>query len=430
MSEKKPQESKKSFSDSNESEEKEGASLAPPKFSLFASSLDQNVPSKSEEDPKRHYVVQSGDGLESIATKFGISVADLLNANGFAKSEDAEDYAKGIFIVLASGKKKMLDPGDVLQIPETNSGRKTTSSAGKLAEALVHGGAVSSLAMKGNPIPAGLPPGYPPPKMNISRHVVAKSSFGMAKSSGNSMLLNSISEAELAALYREAAWSGVADGKVTLRNGQTWWINQKTGKFFPVQGSGIIQLSSVEVNILSSFRKAAINGGPDVAINALKKQIAGRGMKVSSSMQKALEILASKYKIPANQLVKSIAGSLAPEAATPKLLIEEAKIVSKGKAFKVIKWGGKLLLVVAVAYDVYELYQADFEIKQVVKTAGGWAGSVGVGTAAAEIASPLLGTGPWGWLGYGVIVVGAGAVGYFIGSKGAETIYEYGWEKE
>lgn len=59
---------------------------------------------------------------------------------------------------------------------------------------------------------------------------------------------------------------------------------------------------------------------------------------------------------------------------------------------------------------------------------GSWAGSLAAGGIAAEEASPLLVTGPWGWLAYGVIVGGAGAIGYFVGGEVTETIYEWGFE--
>lgn len=412
-----------------EEQETEMFACMPPKFSLTTSPVAPgNVPPQPKGDP-RTYTVQPGDGPETITAKFGITVEAFFQANGYRRSDNPEDHARGIFVVMATGKKKMLDPGDVVMIPSASSSQRTQSLSSQVIESTSHGVVSGGIFAKPAAVPKDLPPGYPPPKMNISRHVVAQSNFGMAKSAGNSMLLQPISEAEYALLYREAAWANVLNGEVKLKNGQTWWIIKSEGKFFPVSGPGIVQLNSAEINMLAAFRKAAVEEGAEAAISALEKQIAGRGIKISSGMQQALEVVATKYGVPSTQLVKAIAGALAPESAAPAALIEQAKVISKGNAFKVIKFGGRLLLIVAVAADLYELYEADFEAKQVVTKAGGWAGTLAAGAVAGESASPMLAGGPWGWVAYGVTVVGAGVAGYFVGSEAAETIYEWGWEK-
>ncbi len=120
----------------------------------------------------------------------------------------------------------------------------------------------------------------------------------------------------------------------------------------------------------------------------------------------------------------------APPPAPDDTLLDAAKLKSAGRAFKIVKWGGRIMLVVAVAIDAYEIYEAHFSPKVIAKKAGSWAGSLAAGGLAAEEASPLLLAGPWGWLGYGVIVGGAGALGYFAGGQVTETIYEWGFENE
>jgi hypothetical protein len=86
-----------------------------------------------------------------------------------------------------------------------------------------------------------LPKGAPAANM-ADRHVLDNLNFYKAvkggAESGNSYLTNPISQSELNALYREAFARGPSQGPVTLQNGQTWFIEKATGKFFPMQGPG------------------------------------------------------------------------------------------------------------------------------------------------------------------------------------------------
>ncbi|MBK6687113.1 MAG: hypothetical protein IPG45_21775 [Deltaproteobacteria bacterium] len=90
-------------------------------------------------------------------------------------------------------------------------------------------------------------------------------------------------------------------------------------------------------------------------------------------------------------------------------------------AFRV---GGRVLIVAGAVADGYRIYQADDRLRESVRVAGGWAGATAAGGAFATWASPSLATGPWGWLGYGLGTLGAGAVGYFAGESIAEEAYE------
>lgn len=379
------------------------------------------------------YIVQAGDGPEKIANRFGVTVDALLQANGYRKSANAEENGRGIVINIATGAKKMFDPGDRLVIPSGNSSpQQGGGSAVKAAAAGVgiagsKAGTTKSATML--PLPNDLPPGFAPkPNMTETRHVLSKSNF-FPKETGNSLLIKDIAKEELAMLYKEAAWKGIKDGNVVLSNGQTWYINASTGKFHPVGGTGIINLTSAEMNALKGFNNA-LKEGREIALSALKKELLGRKLTISNDMMMAIERLAQKGGIPKDALLPYLAPSMKAEAAPSTDLVKEAQKLSKGKAFKIVKWGGRAVLMVAIAADLYEIYQADFAEKVIVEKAGAWAGSLGASAVAAKGAAPLLAGGPIGWIGYGVIVIGAGAIGYWAGGEAAETIYEWQWEKQ
>lgn len=95
-----------------------------------------------------------------------------------------------------------------------------------------------------------------------------------------------------------------------------------------------------------------------------------------------------------------------------------------GRVQGAVRVGGRVLIVVGAVADGYRIYSADDRVRETVKVAGGWAGATAAGGAFASWASPSLATGPWGWLGYGVGTLGAGAIGYFAGESIAEEAYE------
>lgn len=280
-----------------------------------------------------------------------------------------------------------------------------------------------------------LPPGVAPVNM-ADRHVLDNLNFFKAvkpgPESGNSYLENPIAEETLAQLYAEAAnqavKQGVKTGEFVLSNGQKWSANLTTGKFFPIEGPGIVQLTQQEVRLLEQFVTRVKAVGGEEAVQNISRAFSGQKYSITPNMERALHIVARRVGV-ADELLTPLA-SAAPEAAVEATLLDAAKLKAAGRAFKIVKWGGRILLVVAIAIDAYEVYEAHFSPKVIAKKAGSWAGSLAAGGVAAEEASPLLLAGPWGWLGYGVIVGGAGAIGYFVGGEVTETIYEWGFESE
>lgn len=232
-------------------------------------------------------------------------------------------------------------------------------------------------------------------------------------------------------LYDEALKSGPRQGTVTLKNGQTWYIQQATGKFFPVSGPGIIELTKQEVSLLRMLQgQLKKEAAPTQALENLQRAMSGQGYTVRPHMETALDAVGKKHGFNAAQWRKALAPN-APKTKhfnPPPELKEAAKTKAGGRAFRIIKWGGRFFLVVALAADAYEIYEAENKAKTITKKAGAWSGAAGASGVAATKASPLLSGGPWGWLGYGVIVGGAGVLGYIVGGEVTETLYEWTFE--
>lgn len=261
------------------------------------------------------------------------------------------------------------------------------------------------------------------------RHVLTNLNFWKGTQSGNSYLTHPIAEAELRALYGEALAKGVKHGPVQLGNGQVWHIQQATGKFFPVSGPGIIQLTQQEVSfmriLVQQIRSGAVS--PESALQNLSKAMSGQGYRVSPHMEIALEVVGRQVGFTKAQFTRMLAPN-APgtkQFEPPSDLKAAARSKAAGRTFRLLKWGGRIFLVVAIAADTYEIYEAENKAKTITKKAGAWTGAIAAGSVAGGKASPLLAGGPWGWLGYGVITGGAGILGYIAGGEVTETIYEW-----
>jgi RHS repeat-associated protein len=102
---------------------------------------------------------------------------------------------------------------------------------------------------------------------------------------------------------------------------------------------------------------------------------------------------------------------------------------SGAKSF--LKWGGRLLLAVAIAKDVYDIYQAEDKTREVIKKVSFWAGFAG-GAATAGGGAAACGIdfgGPLGWLAHGAIALGGGLVGGFTAETIVTKVYDYYFHK-
>lgn len=83
-------------------------------------------------------------------------------------------------------------------------------------------------------------------------------------------------------------------------------------------------------------------------------------------------------------------------------------------------------MVVAIAKDVYDIYNSGFESRTIVKKAGFWAGAWagGASAGAAYTATGLDMTGPWGWVGHAATTLLGGVIGGITAEKITETVYD------
>jgi hypothetical protein len=138
---------------------------------------------------------------------------------------------------------------------------------------------------------------------------------------------------------------------------------------------------------------------------------------------------ASKIKLRGGvgPLVEAVKKAGVPEAESPVLeaatkLGEDLKWAGRVKT--AFRYGGRVLIVVAVAADLYKIYRAKDHWRAVTEVAGGWAGATAAGGAFAAWFTPADTAGPWAWAAHGLGTLGAGAIGYFAGSRITRKIYE------
>ena len=95
-----------------------------------------------------------------------------------------------------------------------------------------------------------------------------------------------------------------------------------------------------------------------------------------------------------------------------------------GRVRGAFRYGGRILLVLAIAQDVYKIYYAEDKLKAVITSLGGWAGATAAGAAFAAWFTPADTAGPLAWAAHGVGTLVAGGIGYWIGSETTRYIYE------
>jgi hypothetical protein len=165
--------------------------------------------------------------------------------------------------------------------------------------------------------------------------------------------------------------SGVGVGEVVLENSQ--FSKAGNGKFL----------------VVSDATKIQVKGGVPALIGAIE----GAGLTADPTLTEAAKELANQQKW-------------------------------KGRVIKTFHYGGRVLLVVAVAADSYKIYTAENKLKAVVEVAGGWAGAVAAGAAFSAVYTPADAAGPWAWAGHGVGLLVTGAIGYWAGSEVTRYVYE------
>jgi len=94
-----------------------------------------------------------------------------------------------------------------------------------------------------------------------------------------------------------------------------------------------------------------------------------------------------------------------------------------GHVRTVFRVGGRILIVFAVAHDIYRIVVAEDRPEAVITTVGGWAGAAAGAAAFSALWTPADVAGPWAWAAHGVGVLVSGAVGYWVGAESTRYVY-------
>lgn len=101
-----------------------------------------------------------------------------------------------------------------------------------------------------------------------------------------------------------------------------------------------------------------------------------------------------------------------------------------GRVRAAFRYGGRVLIVIGIAVDVYRVYRAKDKVKAVVTSLAGWGGAIAAAEIFAVFWTPADVAGPLAWAAHGVGTLIAGGVGYWIGSTTTRIIYELEPEDE
>lgn len=94
-----------------------------------------------------------------------------------------------------------------------------------------------------------------------------------------------------------------------------------------------------------------------------------------------------------------------------------------GQIRSVMRIGGRVVIIVAVAHDLYQIITADDRLEATLVSATGWARASAASAAFTALWTPADTAGPWAWLGHGVGVLVSGGVGYWAGSSTTRYVY-------
>lgn len=117
---------------------------------------------------------------------------------------------------------------------------------------------------------------------------------------------------------------------------------------------------------------------------------------------------------PSVQPVPALEGSVEELARTLR---------AAGRVRSAFRIGGRILIVVAIAVDVYEIVIAEDHLEATLVSLSGWAGAAAGATAFSALWTPADVAGPWAWAAHGVGALVAGGIGYWAGSSTTRYVY-------
>jgi hypothetical protein len=94
-----------------------------------------------------------------------------------------------------------------------------------------------------------------------------------------------------------------------------------------------------------------------------------------------------------------------------------------GRVRSAFRIGGKILIVVAIAVDIYEIAIAEDQLEATLVSLSGWAGAAAGSAAFSALWTPADVAGPWAWAAHGVGALVAGGIGYWAGSSTTRYVY-------
>ncbi|UOE42998.1 hypothetical protein [Agromyces larvae] len=141
--------------------------------------------------------------------------------------------------------------------------------------------------------------------------------------------------------------------------------------------------------VVADPAKIKLRGGPQAVIAQLEAQ----GLKAEPVLVEAAEAAASSLKWA-------------------------------GRVRTVLRVGGRVMIVVAVAADIIKIYYAQDRQKAVFESVGGWAGATAGAAAFSAMWAPADVAGPWAWAAHGAGALVAGGIGYWVGAEITRTVYE------
>jgi hypothetical protein len=155
-----------------------------------------------------------------------------------------------------------------------------------------------------------------------------------------------------------------------------------------------------------------------------------RGSKYSRSGDGKFLVVADAARIQVKGGLPAVVSALEGAGTPVEPVVQEAaeemakRLKWAGRVRAVFRYGGRILIVVALAQDVYTVYTAQNRTKAVFTSVGGWVGASAAAAAFAAWWTPADVAGPWAWAGHGVGTLVSGGIGYWIGSQTMRTIYE------
>lgn len=213
---------------------------------------------------------------------------------------------------------------------------------------------------------------------NAKNFTMSASELGISKSLRDRILRNERANAE------NTMWNKVGEKVKVYKSGFGKVVMGENGPSPYSENPG-------EFLVVSDATKVKITGGDKAFVDVLAKKGA------ESTSQEALEVM------------------------------RNARV---GRVKAVFRVGGRLLMLIAVAQDIYSLVYAKDKLREITRIAGGWTGAWIAGGTFAAFFTPADTAGPWAWVAHGLGTLVASAVGYTVGSEISTWVYDLQIEED